>query len=91
MVGGGLIVAALTFSTLLFLHEKRALEVPDFVTLPNSLMNFQQIIVIFVYLEGADTINPPHKQHPEATTIRGKESILSNLSVKNKTWELGKG
>ena len=67
---------ALTFFRPLFLHEKRGLEVQNFLTFPNSLWTFRKSKIFFWFftvfwgdLEGAGWFSAPPpalKQHPGA-------------------------
>ena len=64
---------ACTISDGFFSMKKR---IQNFVTLSNSLRTFRQskknVFIVFLGdLEGADTINPQLKQHPEAPQLLG--------------------
>ena len=65
----GVAESARPFFRWLFLHEKRGLEVQNFLTFPNSLWTFRKSKIFFWFitvfwgdLEGAGWFSPPHSE-----------------------------
>ena len=88
-----------TFFRWQFLHEKRGLEVPDFVTFPNSLWTFRKakkkfgfFTVFWGDLEGCGLIQPPpphsskiQKPRPIWVKIWTMYALQEKLLVNKKT------